>query len=214
MSHRFDLGDATWQGYELKNKPPKGETLKELAALGFDINWILTGLGTPPSHRRGISDGGQAAFEKPTVFRNEGNLGPGYVMVPRYDIQAAAGPGAWVDREQAVDFLAFKESWVRRALRVDPRNLGLIEALGDSMEPTIRSGDLLLIDAGVDQVIDDAIYVLVIDGMAVVKRVQRLVNGALTVKSDNPAYADQALTAAETANIRVAGRVRWIGRLI
>lgn len=197
----------TYQNYESGGREPPAEALQALTNLGFDVNWILTGVGEMQRQPRGLS-------ENEAVFEHKGGLGPGYVMVPRYDIQAAAGPGAWVGREQAVDFLAFKESWVRRALRVDPRKLGLIEALGDSMEPTIRSGDLLLIDAGVDQVIDDAIYVLVIDGMAVVKRVQRLVNGALTVKSDNPAYVDQALTAAEVENIRVAGRVRWIGRLI
>lgn len=46
MSRRFRLGENTWQSYELNGKLPKGETLSELAALGIDMNWLLTGRGT------------------------------------------------------------------------------------------------------------------------------------------------------------------------
>ncbi|WP_353858615.1 hypothetical protein [Azospirillum formosense] len=45
MSRRFRLGENTWQSYELNGKLPKGETLSELAALGIDMNWLLTGRG-------------------------------------------------------------------------------------------------------------------------------------------------------------------------
>lgn len=45
MSKRFNLGENTWQTYELYGKTPKGETLAALAELGFDINWLLTGQG-------------------------------------------------------------------------------------------------------------------------------------------------------------------------
>lgn len=46
MSRRFHLGENTWQSYELNGKLPKGETLAELAALGIDMNWLLTGRGS------------------------------------------------------------------------------------------------------------------------------------------------------------------------
>ncbi len=46
MSRRFRLGENTWQSYELNGKLPKGETLAELAALGIDMNWLLTGRGS------------------------------------------------------------------------------------------------------------------------------------------------------------------------
>ncbi|WP_137139880.1 hypothetical protein [Azospirillum brasilense] len=45
MSRRFRLGENTWQSYELNGKLPKGETLSELATLGIDMNWLLTGRG-------------------------------------------------------------------------------------------------------------------------------------------------------------------------
>ena len=102
-----------------------------------------------------------------------------------------------------------------RALGVDPQGLALISARGDSMEPAIRAGDLLLIDTSVDQVEDDAIYVLVMDGHLVVKRLQRFVGGAVSVKSDNAAYVEQTLSAEELSTYAtITGRVRWIGRMI
>ncbi len=45
MSTRFGLGEATWQSYELGGRLPKPEVMRQLATLGFDANWILTGHG-------------------------------------------------------------------------------------------------------------------------------------------------------------------------
>lgn len=139
---------------------------------------------------------------------------PGYVLVPRYDVSASAGPGLLADSEQVVDHLAFREDWVRRSLGADPRRLVLITAAGESMEPTICSGDLLLIDTSIDRVVDNAIYVVVYAGHLVVKRVQRFFNGAVTIKSDNPAYVEETLGPDDALSLIVAGRVRWIARII
>ena len=134
--------------------------------------------------------------------------------MPRYDVEASAGPGAFAETEDVVDFMAFREDWVRRTLRVDPASLVLITAVGDSMEPAIRAGDLLLVDRSVDRILDDAIYVLAIAGRLIVKRVQQFLNGAVTIKSDSDSYVDETIAPEEIDQIRVAGRVRWIGRLI
>lgn len=143
-----------------------------------------------------------------------GQVLDGFAMIPRYDVKASAGYGAFNDTENVVDYMAFREDWVRRTLRVDPSKLVLITAIGDSMEPAIRAGDLLLIDTGLERVIDDAIYVLVKNGELVVKRVQQFFTGAVTVKSDNDAYVEETLGPAEAKEMHVAGRVRWIGRII
>ena len=61
------------------------------------------------------------------------------------------------------------------------------------MEPTIRAGDLLLIDTGVIEVVDDSFYVVVKGGWIVVKRLQRFLGGAVAVRSDNPQYDDETV---------------------
>lgn len=141
-------------------------------------------------------------------------LGQDFVMVPRYDIEASAGPGALTAEENVVDYMAFQARWVRATLGLDPARLALISAKGDSMEPTIRAGDLLLVDRGVNEVEDDAIYIIILDGHLMVKRLQRFIGGVVSVKSDNAAYVEQTLNADELAAYAIiAGRVRWIGRL-
>ena len=58
---------------------------------------------------------------------------------------------------------------------------------GDSMEPTFRNGDLVLIRKQAD-VADGQIAAIGIDGEAVLKHIYRQKNGILCV-SDNPKYA-------------------------
>ena len=85
------------------------------------------------------------------------------------------------------------------------------------MEPTIRSGDLLLIDLSQTNVRKDSIYVLRIDELLVSKRLQWMYDGSLVIRSDNPAYGDQVIAAGneyETTALEIIGRVIWFGRCI
>lgn len=196
------VAKSTLQNWIEGKADPSFEGLVKLAeASGVSIEWLAKGGGA----------------RKPSVdeLRQQvDRVGQGFVMIPRYDVEASAGPGALTSDENIVDHMAFKESWVRRTLRADPNKLALISAVGDSMEPTIRAGDLLLVDTGVNEVIDDAIYVIAMDGHLMVKRLQRFFNGAVSVKSDNTAYVEQTLTSEEASYATIAGRVRWIARLI
>lgn len=132
--------------------------------------------------------------------------------MPRYDVQASMGNGAVVHSEQVVDHLAFRETWVRTELGTIPSNLILISAIGDSMEPTLRAGDLLLIDRSAASVKQDAIYAFSTNGELKVKRMQLKLDGSLIVKSDNPQYEVDVLTSDKSADLKIVGRVVWSGR--
>lgn len=90
--------------------------------------------------------------------------------------------------------------------------LAMTVASGDGMEPTIRDGDILVVDISVATFLDDAIYLIAKGASFIVRRVQHLLNGAILIKADNPAYASETLLPEEAANLRCVGRVRWIGR--
>lgn len=136
----------------------------------------------------------------------------GFVLVPRYDVAASMGNGAAIHSEQVVDHLAFRADWVRTVLGTSPRHLVLISAIGDSMEPTLRAGDLLLIDRSVESVRQDAIYAIAHDGELRVKRIQRLFDGSLVISSDNPSYQREDLSPSQAEHLRIVGRVVWSGR--
>lgn len=132
--------------------------------------------------------------------------------MPRYDVAASMGNGSVIHNEQVVDHLAFRAEWVRTELGASPNNLILISAIGDSMEPSLRAGDLLLIDRSVESVRQDAIYAIAQDGELRIKRIQRLFDGSLIIKSDNPQYGPENLTVEQAERMRIVGRVVWSGR--
>lgn len=136
----------------------------------------------------------------------------GFILVPHYEVQASAGNGSLVHSEQIVDYLAFKADWVRNTLGVAQKDLALISVKGDSMEPGLSNEDLILVDMRKNRVEDNAIYVLQLDGTLLVKRIQRKLDGALHVMSDNPRYEAEVVSADRAAELHVLGRVVWSGR--
>jgi phage repressor protein C with HTH and peptisase S24 domain len=128
-----------------------------------------------------------------------------YVYLPGNSARSAGGRGA-VQGRQIVDYLAFKIEWLRRRIGIDPKSLMLIEAVSDSMAPTIDEGDLVLVDLRDPRFRHDGIYVLPTSEDLSIKRIQRRPDGKLIVRNDNAAY-EPTVAAAETVNI--VGHVIW-----
>lgn len=173
-------------------------------AQGFNVftDWLATGEGPIKPGEVGPAEGYTTGQE----------LCEDFVLVPRYEVSASAGGGALVHSEQIVDHLAFRSDWVRNALDVSVTALALISVKGDSMEPTLSNGDLILVDTSTRKVEDNAIYVLRYNGSLMVKRVQRRRDGSLLIKSDNQVYEPEEVSESEVNDLYVVGRVVWSGR--
>jgi hypothetical protein len=130
------------------------------------------------------------------------------IAVPVLDVQASAGPGAFADSERALARMRFDPSWLR-GLKLDPRQLSVIQVTGDSMAPTLMDGDDILVDRG-DRRLRDGIWVIRIDGVLNVKRLLLEPGGKVTVRSDNTAFA--SLPSLARSQLDVIGRVVWAGR--
>ncbi|MDR1710020.1 MAG: hypothetical protein LBS70_09920 [Candidatus Accumulibacter sp.] len=135
----------------------------------------------------------------------------GFVYVPRYDVQASAGHGSVIYDESIVDRLAFKREWIQH-LGLDPSQLALIDVRGDSMSPTIDSGDILLLDTRNDQAKSEGVYVINLNGALLVKRLRIRISGAIEIVSDNPQYGSETISKEELAGLIIVGRVVWHGR--
>ena len=90
-------------------------------------------------------------------------------MFPKYDLVVGAGPERVVENEQIVDFVSFKEDWVRNFLRVPQKDLALLTVKGDSMSPSLSDGDMILVDVRASKIEDSAIYVLEFEDALLVK---------------------------------------------
>lgn len=144
----------------------------------------------------------------------EAEAKPGLRPVPRLDVDAAAGAGAFDGDERAGGHIAFDPAWLRRVARGAPDQLSIIRVAGDSMAPTLADGDDILVDRGdAAPRLRDGIYVLRIEGALVVKRLA--LNPAartLSIRSDNPAYP--GWPDCDPAAVDIVGRVVWAGRRI
>ena len=132
-----------------------------------------------------------------------------WVDVPRLALGASAGPGAVAEGESPVGAFRFAARWLR-GQGLDPAMLSSIAVAGDSMEPTLRDGDEILVDK-TPRPLRDGIHVVRLDDALLVKRVELLRGGHIALASDNPAYRTIEVPMDE---IGVVGRVVWkSGRL-
>ena len=160
-------------------------------AAGVSVEWLATGRGAPTKAKSEIHTSEPAEV----------------IPMPRHSLRAANGRPA-IQTQQIVDYVSFQAEWLQRALNVDMRNTALIEVIGDSMSPTIDEGDVVLVDLREGRFHHDGVYVLRTGSDLAVKRLQRQPDGALLIRSDNPAYESNTVKPDE---VTLLGRVVWIG---
>lgn len=178
---------------------------------------ILDSLGVPLSEAYRLAEGGIPDLAYTTESGETANLrvkppGPDAISVPVMNATGSMGAGLLAPEHDAiVDHMRLATGWIRRNLTAisRPANLAVLTAYGDSMAPTFNSGDMLLVDTGVSDLKLDAVYVLDRDGELFIKRVQRRMDGALVIRSDNPLYESFVMQEGELDRLRVLGRVVW-----
>lgn len=227
FAERFGVHKNTLIRYEKGESQPDAAFLKKICDK-FNVHptWLLTGEG--PLQYMDIGGFDRASYcsdistniEKETEkYRKSEGLRlekemlnyQDFILVPRYDVNASAGPGAALYSEQIVDHLAFKRKWIKD-MGLQEGSLALVTAKGDSMEPTIRDGSLLLVDMREGFPKSDGVYILRFNSDLVAKRIQILVGGDIKIKSDNPRYEEQHLTHHQAEiSLKVVGKVVWGG---
>lgn len=135
-----------------------------------------------------------------------------FVALPRLTVEASAGGGAQVISEKTEEYYYFRRSWIRNRLMTAPASLRLLFVRGDSMEPTLHDGDIILTDISKTIPSPPGIFVL-FDGLGLVAKRLEYVNGseppAVRIISDNPQYGAYERP---VADMRIIGRVVWFAR--
>ena len=98
----------------------------------------------------------------------------------------------------------FSRAWLRNFTDARPGQLYWAIGQGDSMEPTIVSGDLILIDRSQDTMFDrDLVWACTMNDFGMIKRLRPTREG-VTIMSDNPNVTDDFAVDDE---LRIIGRV-------
>lgn len=141
--------------------------------------------------------------------------------VRRLDVRAAAGAGAVNHTFATEEMLAFP-LWMLERLAATGAKLSFLRSKGDSMEPTIADGALLLVSESQGDLTLPArppkprnewdqtdIYVFLLGNELRVKRLRKAAHGSIVVTSDNPAYGPEVLLKEDLKRVKICGRVIW-----
>lgn len=187
---------------------PSRERLIALArAAGVGVAWLAEGEGPAPvfesltKSRRRVAARDTSDLIDPNQF----------LLLPARPAEAAAAGSMTPPAPTLSGFIALRHDWIRLTCKVEPDHLMMETAVGESMLPTIKSGDALLVDTTDRTFRDFGIYILEINRQRLVKRVQRKHDGSLVLISDNSAYQPDLIGSTEAKNVSVIGRVVWAG---
>jgi len=126
------------------------------------------------------------------------------------NIEASAGDGSVVGYEFPTDHLWVENKWLQEIVHFVPKEMAIIKVKGDSMEPTLSPGDMILIDRQqIDRnQLNDGVYVISRNETTHVKRLQCVENG-IRIISDNKALYDSETV---SDDLTICGRVIWAWR--
>ena len=155
----------------------------------------------------GIDDAelGGAGADAASQYAGQRRPAGEWADVPRLPLGASAGPGALAQNEAPIGQLRFSARWLK-ANGLNAAMLSAIEVEGDSMDPTLRDGDEILVDR-TPRALRSGIHVLRLDDVLLVKRIERA-GERVRLISDNRAYPEIERAAGD---VEILGRVVWKG---
>lgn len=190
-------GKPLWDIERGKSKNPNVATLRALSqVLGEPVSYFSPGLtlGVEPAPRP----------SRPVPSDDD------VVEITALDLSLSMGPGTLIEEFVESEPIKMSLSLVQSITRTPSDRLRLVRGIGDSMEPTLRSSDRVMVDINEKQITRiSGIYWINREGAHGIKRLRPAGKGRLTVISDNPVEDNYDVDADE---IRIEGRVIWYAR--
>ena len=191
-----DVPASSMQKYLNGSIPGIDKALRIAEANGVSVQWLITGnenmvQETPAKHDTGFLED--------------------FALIPGYSIQVSAGHGALnLDQLEPSRHLAFRRKWLKFRGFTE-KDLVIVWAKGDSMEPTINNNDTLVVHTGRTRPHDGHIYIFRREDELFVKRYQS-VPSAWRLISDNPMYDNVDIKKEEQHQFEVIGQVVHIAK--
>jgi phage repressor protein C with HTH and peptisase S24 domain len=171
---------------------PSRKVLVSLAlAAGVNLNWLATGEGP---------------MEKSNEAARPGSL----TMLPFLGALESPNDEVIPGRKKNLTSQAFCRYWLG-SHGLDSKALAAMHIRGDSMSPTIRDEDLVLIDVTTKDIQDDKIYVIQDASSLLVRRLQLEPGGRVRALCDNPTHREFEVP---REALEIVGRVVWRGALL
>lgn len=181
--------------------------LSKLAEHGVDVAYVAVGEHAARTHQQS-ADRPDRLVDRRIPWRGAAEpkvTDTDLVEIEQVDLRFGMG-ATYLDGAVETERRVFSRSWLRNFTRAAPEQLFWTLGDGDSMEPTIRSGEIILIDRSQDTLLSaDGIWAVTVGDIAQVKRLRPRANGAVEILSDNPAVPP---------DLAVDGELHVIGRVV
>lgn len=167
------------------SQPSINHLIRRGAGGSSHLHRIAAVLGTTPAYLSGETDDPSEGYvPSPSTEVVAAEMG----LVPVRELDLTLGMGAtFLDVPVKETVRHFPIEFLRAYTRASPDQLFFAQGAGDSMEPTLRDSDLLLIDCSQTTLnIADKIWALSYAGLGAIKRLRSLPSGGVEMLSDNP----------------------------
>lgn len=179
---------------------------------GVSADWVLYGIGSrqlgsptasPAPHRRS-TDRVVSAHRPETINCADTEI----VLIPMVEAVLSAGHGSFEVSEESERRYAFRADFLRR--KGNSAEMVLMRVDGDSMEPRICDGDVVLIDQSQKALRPGMIYAVGVEDMVFLKAVSAQ-PGRVILHSFNEAYPPLEVDTREQMedSVRIVGRCVW-----
>ena len=159
-------------------------------AAGVNVSWLAQGEGDEPDLLTSLR--ARIRLNRPELAGNP-NIAQ-FLVLPKEPAKPPPPVRVLKLPDVPTEFIGFRHDWLRATFGRDPGDLILEVAVGESMEPDIRNGDLLLVDTTDRTFRNFGVYVIEARGERLVKRVQRKFDGSLILISDNTVYQPELIS--------------------
>jgi phage repressor protein C with HTH and peptisase S24 domain len=127
--------------------------------------------------------------------------------IPVFDALVSAGHGASWGEPQITGYLPMSRERVKRLTSAPEKNLAYVEIMGDSMEPKLFAGDVVLVDTTPTRGASGSVFIIN-DGEYLIAKELRINPPKATLISYNPAYDP---IEKDLSDLKIVGRVlaKW-----
>ncbi|HII3690420.1 TPA: LexA family transcriptional regulator [Pasteurella multocida] len=171
--------------------PTRSNLIKIAQTTNVSLEWLALGIGDQKEFPVEITEPQQNDnFELIDDFRN---------------VRVSAGFGAFNGDNQAPKKISIEKAWFH-ARHLKPKDCAMFLVNGDSMYPTLKDGEEIIVDRSKRELDEGKIFVINHQGAMWVKKVRFNFNG-IDLISDNSTYNPISLTTEEANSLLIIGQV-------
>jgi hypothetical protein len=149
---------------------------------------------------------------RPSTTLDELAIEHGLVFLDEIDLPLGMGASFLSGHAEVMGVVPFRSDWLRGLHEGPLDRLKVTRGRGDSMQPTIMDGDIVIVDTAHRRIDDqDRIWAVAYGDLGMIRRVRVTPRGSWLLMPDNEVVRPDEVGDGEVA---VIGRVIWIGRRI